>query len=88
MSDFHHDNVLPPRFCGGVVNWRTRLVHWAGKCAGLLVKVEGFPYGTSRNRKEIKHGESGTAGLFVGNAAKASGAGDEAARRALGLSSP
>lgn len=37
------------RYYGGIVNWRTRIVHLAGRLAGLLVKVEGFPLGTSRN---------------------------------------
>jgi hypothetical protein len=52
MSDFHDDAVLPPNFSGGFVNWRVRLVHWAAKTAGLLVKVEGFPYGTRRNHRQ------------------------------------
>lgn len=51
---FHRAEVLPRNpnhgcYTGGVVNWRTRLVHYAAKVAGLCVKIEGMPLGTSRN---------------------------------------
>lgn len=40
---------LPDDFSGGLVNWRLRVLHWTAKALGLLVHVEGFPYGTRRN---------------------------------------
>lgn len=50
----HKSKVLPHAketgcYCGGIVNWRTALVHYAAKIAGLHVKVEGMPLGTNRN---------------------------------------
>lgn len=51
MSFSHRDDVLPVRFTGGMVNWRVRLVHVAAQIAGILVHVEGLPYGTRRNLK-------------------------------------
>lgn len=40
---------LPAGFCGGLINWRLVVLHHVARALGLLVKVEGFPYGTSRN---------------------------------------
>lgn len=51
MSFSHRDEILPERFTGGMVNWRVRLVHFAARIAGILVHVEGLPYGTRRNLK-------------------------------------
>ena len=50
----HKANVLPRNerhgcYCGGVVNWRTAVVHYVAKAVGLHVKIEGMPLGTSRN---------------------------------------
>lgn len=50
----HKENVLPRQkevgcYCGGVVNWRTAIIHYVAKAVGLHVKVEGMPLGTSRN---------------------------------------
>jgi hypothetical protein len=50
----HLSSVLPRDkdnncYCGGVVNWRTAVIHWVAKVVGLLVKVEGMPLGTTRN---------------------------------------
>jgi hypothetical protein len=50
----HLESALPRdkrfgAYLGGVVNWRTRLVHVAARIAGLCVKVEGFPLGSTRN---------------------------------------
>lgn len=50
----HRADVLPrhPRigcYCGGVVNWRTAIIHYVAKAVGLHVKIEGMPLGTSRN---------------------------------------
>lgn len=61
MSYSHKHEVLPRNFSGGFVNWRVHLVHWAAKTAGLLVHVEGFPYGTNRNRlsDRDKYGQYG-----------------------------
>lgn len=42
-------NNLPVGFSGGFVSWRLCVLHAVAKTLGLLVKVEGFPYGTSRN---------------------------------------
>jgi hypothetical protein len=44
---FH--TVLPKDFCGGFVSWRLTALHYVAKALGLLVHVEGFPYGTCRN---------------------------------------
>ncbi|MBA1156919.1 hypothetical protein [Microvirga mediterraneensis] len=44
---FHRN--LPENFCGGFVSWRLIVLHHVAKALGLLVKVEGFPYGTTRN---------------------------------------
>lgn len=44
----HHSN-LPAGFSGGFANWRLLVLHHVARALGLLVKVEGFPYGTSRN---------------------------------------
>jgi len=50
----HKESILPRNesvgcYCGGVVNWRTAVVHYVAKAVGLHVKVEGFPLGTARN---------------------------------------
>ena len=50
----HKASVLPRdrkhgMYCGGVVNWRTWVLHHVAKALGLHVKLEGFPLGTSRN---------------------------------------
>jgi hypothetical protein len=50
----HKESVLPRDkdndcYCGGVVNWRTAVVHYVAKAVGLMVKIEGMPLGTSRN---------------------------------------
>lgn len=54
----HKKSVLPRNenghYCGGVVNWRTAVIHYVAKAVGLLVKVEGMPLGTSRNLEKIK----------------------------------
>lgn len=50
----HLETVLPRNkkfdaYTGGVVNWRTAIVHYIAKAVGLCVKVEGKPLGTDRN---------------------------------------
>jgi len=40
---------LPARFSGGIVNWRLRVLDLTAKALGLLVHVDGYPYGTHRN---------------------------------------
>lgn len=50
----HLASVLPRNkahncYCGGVVNWRTFVIHWVARMVGLMVKVEGMPLGTARN---------------------------------------
>jgi hypothetical protein len=50
----HKESILPRNdsvgcYCGGVVNWRTAIIHYVAKAVGLHVKIEGFPLGTSRN---------------------------------------
>lgn len=50
----HKASVLPRNekfnaYVGGVVNWRTAIIHFVASAVGLLVKVEGMPLGTSRN---------------------------------------
>lgn len=50
----HKAEILPRNtsvdcYCGGVVNWRTAVVHYAAKLAGLHVKIEGMPLGTNKN---------------------------------------
>lgn len=40
---------LGPRFCGGFANWRLVVLHHVAQALGLLVHVEGFPYGSRRN---------------------------------------
>jgi len=37
------------RFTGGLVNWRVIVLHYVAKALGILVHVEGFPYGSRRN---------------------------------------
>ena len=37
---FHKESVLPRNkdhgcYCGGIVNWRVRAVHWVAKIVGL-----------------------------------------------------
>lgn len=66
----HKANALPrhPRYgfyTGGVVNWRTAMVHYVAKAVGLLVKVEGMPLGSRRNldRSTVESGCSGAIGL-------------------------
>jgi len=44
MHSFLSDN-----FSGGFVNWRLATLHYVAKALGVLVKVEGFPYGSRRN---------------------------------------
>lgn len=43
-----HKN-LPAGFAGGLRSWRLVVLHVIAKALGLLVHVEGFPYGTRRN---------------------------------------
>lgn len=57
----HKASVLPRHpshnsYCGGVVNWRTAIVHYVAKAVGLLVKVEGMPLGSDRNLERVSHG--------------------------------
>lgn len=44
-----HHHLLPDNFAGGFPNWRLRILHHVARALGLLVKVEGFPYGATRN---------------------------------------
>lgn len=60
----HKESVLPRNkrhgsYCGGVVNWRTAVIHYVAKAVGLLVKVEGIPLGTSRNLEKVRTFEVG-----------------------------
>ncbi len=43
-----HANIPQP-YTGGATNWRLVVLHWVAKALGLLVKVEGFPLGSTRN---------------------------------------
>jgi hypothetical protein len=40
---------VPADYCGGLINWRLAIVHYVAKALGLLIRVDGFPLGTSRN---------------------------------------
>ena len=53
--------VLPAKFSGGLVTWRVTALHYVAKALGLLVHVEGFPYGTTRNI-DFRAGESSFSG--------------------------
>jgi len=55
----HNQQTLPRRkglncYCGGVVNWRTAIVHYVAKAVGLHIQIEGMPLGSNRNL-ERKH---------------------------------
>lgn len=55
VIEMQHKNSVLPRatgigcYCGGVVNWRTFIIHWVAKAVGLHIKIEGMPLGTIRN---------------------------------------
>lgn len=64
----HKANVLPRNerhgcYCGGVVNWRTAVVHYVAKAVGLHVKIEGMPLGTNRNLEPVERGCSSYVGV-------------------------
>lgn len=40
---------LDENFSGGFKNWRLVVLHYVAKALGVLVHVEGFPYGSRRN---------------------------------------
>lgn len=70
----HKESTLPRDqkcgcYVGGIVNWRTAVVHYVAKAVGLHVKVEGFPLGTSRNldRNSVDASSFGSAGLSSAN---------------------
>lgn len=70
----HSERVLPRNselgcYCGGVVNWRTAVVHYAAKAVGLHVKIEGMPLGTNRNLERYGENLSGATGgnIFYAN---------------------
>ncbi len=55
----HKASILPRHpshdcYVGGIVNWRTAVVHYVAKAVGLHVKVEGMPLGTNRNLEPPK----------------------------------
>lgn len=56
---------LPKDFCGGLRTWRLVVLHCVAKALGLLVKVEGFPFGSRRN---LERHEGTAEGQIVGNA--------------------
>ena len=65
----HKENILPRDkahgcYCGGIVNWRVRAVHWVAKIVGLHVKIEGMPLGTARNLETSTHTGSGSLSKF------------------------
>jgi hypothetical protein len=31
--------------------WRVRLIHYVAKAAGLLIHIDGIPFGSSRNNR-------------------------------------
>lgn len=31
--------------------WRTTVLHYVAKALGVLIKIEGLPYGSARNRR-------------------------------------
>ncbi len=41
--------ILPDNFCGGLVSWRLVILSYVARALGLMVHVEGFPYGSRRN---------------------------------------
>ena len=41
-------------------SWRVVIVHFVAKLVGLLVHVEGLPYGSSRNYRHLRDWESPT----------------------------
>lgn len=62
----HKESILPRVegigcYCGGIVNWRVAIVHFAAKAVGLHVKIEGMPIGTSRNLEPVDLAECSSA---------------------------
>ena len=48
----HFHKNLPRPFAGGPVSWRLVALHHVARVLGLLVHVEGYPYGTRRHIAE------------------------------------
>jgi len=43
-----HRNISRP-YSGGIKSWRLKVIHLTAKALGLLIHVEGYPLGTTRN---------------------------------------